>query len=220
MNTPQNQHKHTLDHNTDQPDHHADQQNPTSPDPSDLYTKSGDDGHTSLACGRRIGKDDLRIDALGTIDELNSALALAKCASTLHEITKIITTIQNTLFDLGTDLSMCAQPQHVDIIARINQRHIHQLESLIDSLCAKTPQLNSFIIPGGSELSARLHLARAICRRAERIVVLLQHKHDQHIPSTAIPYINRLSDLLFALARRANQLADIPDTPWSPTTND
>ncbi len=200
MTTPQNQHNHPATN------------------PSNLYTKSGDAGDTSLACGRRISKDDLRIDALGTIDELNSALGLAACASTFNEISQIITTTQNTLFDLGTDLSMCAQPQHVDIIARITPRQIEQLEQLIDSLCAKTPPINCFILPGGTELSARLHLARSICRRAERLIVLLQHKHDQHIASTTIPYINRLSDLLFALARRANQLAHIPDTPWTPTT--
>ncbi len=179
-----------------------------------LYTRNGDDGETGLFGGTRVSKDAVRVEAYGTIDELNSALGLAGSACEFDELSNIITTIQPRLFDLGADLcTPCTSPAAANI-GRIGEKHHQELERLIDSVCEPLEPMKHFILPGGCELAARLHLARTICRRAERSIVTLA-KYEP-IGEAVIPYVNRLSDLLFAMTRRANQLAGVADVPWHP----
>ncbi len=174
-----------------------------------LYTKRGDDGGTDLFAGGRTNKTDPRIHAIGEVDETNAALGLAVSVCDDGEIKDILLQVQPRLFDLGADLASPdpAKPR------RITQAHIDTLEQHIDTVCEQLPEMKHFILPGGSELASRLHLARTICRRAERACVAV-HANDPHAHE-AVVYLNRLSDLLFALARRANQQAGIDDVPWS-----
>lgn len=174
-----------------------------------LYTRRGDDGGTDLFAGQRTTKTDPRIIAIGDVDETNAAIGLAVSACDADELKDTLLDLQRRLFDLGADL---ATPDP-DKPRRITQAHIEQLEHQIDTACAKLPPMKHFILPGGCELAARLHLARTVCRRAERACVALQ----SHTPDVAhaVIYLNRLSDLLFALARRANQIAGIDDVPWT-----
>ncbi|MBI1374224.1 MAG: cob(I)yrinic acid a,c-diamide adenosyltransferase [Phycisphaera sp.] len=179
-----------------------------------LYTRQGDDGSTGLFGGQRVSKDALRVEAYGTVDELNSTLGLAAAACASDELSAIIDAIQPRLFDLGADLCTPADSPHADKIARIAERHVDELERMIDATCAPLPPMKQFVLPGGCELSARLHVARCVCRRAERIIVSLDHAEP--VGPNVVAYVNRLSDLLFAMARRANQLAGVEDVPWKP----
>jgi len=179
-----------------------------------LYTRQGDDGSTGLFGGQRVGKDALRVEAYGTIDELNSVLGLADCACDQDELKAIIAGLQPRLFDLGADLCTPRDSPHADKVARIEQRHVEELERLIDSVCEPLQPMKQFVLPGGCELAARLHVARCVCRRAERILVSLDR--EDSIGDHVRAYVNRLSDLLFAMARRANQLSGVPDVPWTP----
>ncbi len=193
-----------------------------------LYTKRGDDGGTDLFGGQRVGKDNLRVDAYGTVDELNSVIGLAACACTtsaLHELQNILLRLQPRLFDLGSDLASPRPRKAVmddaagddakpSIVPRIGPEHHKELEQLIDSACAPLAPMRHFIMPGGTEAAARLHLARTVCRRAERLCVALAR--EESIGPDIVIYLNRLSDLLFAMARRANQLDNVADVPWKP----
>lgn len=183
-----------------------------------LYTKAGDDGKTSLFGGQRVDKDAPRVAAYGTVDELNAALgfAAAVCrrpavAGKHAELSAILTRLQHELFELGAVL--CTPPDSPSKhIKPITQRHIDEAEHTIDALCAPLPPLKNFILPGGGELAARLHLSRCIARRAERLIVALSH--TEQVDPLVIIYINRLSDLFFAMARRANQLEGQQDVLW------
>lgn len=179
-----------------------------------LYTRTGDDGSTGLYGGSRTDKDDLRVETYGTVDELNSALGLARAACEDTEMRQMIQRLQSRLFDLGADLCTPLDAKKIRHEVRITPSHVAELEGLIDQATAKCPPLTSFILPGGSELAARLHVARTIARRAERRTVALQ-KHEP-LGEGVLPYINRISDLLFAMARWANQMADVQDVPWLP----
>ena len=179
-----------------------------------LYTRTGDDGSTGLFGGERLGKEDMRVEAYGTVDELNSALGLAAATCTFDEISSVINMLQHRLFDLGADLST-PNAAEVQRSVRIEAQHVAELEKLIDQTSAKLPPLTSFVLPGGTELSARVHQARTICRRAERRIVALARRAP--VSDHVIPFINRLGDLLFTLARRANHLAAADDVPWRPT---
>ena len=179
-----------------------------------LYTRTGDDGHTRLCGSKRVAKDSLRVEAYGTVDELNSTIGVAAAACSFDEVSTILAALQRCLFDLGAQL---ATPQESDKKeaaqpARIGKEKVADVEQLIDRVCAPLQPLEQFIIPGGGELSVRLHVARTVCRRAERKCVTLSNAEpiDKHI----VIYLNRLSDLLFALARRANQLAGVNDVLW------
>jgi len=174
-----------------------------------LYTRTGDDGSTALLGGQRVSKASRHVEAAGTIDELNSALGLAAALCQGDELRAMLHTIQHRLFDLGADL---ATPNQPDQTRRLHSDAIKDAERMIDQLCEKLEPLQQFILPGGSVLAAHLHLARVICRRAERLCVALSKQEPIH--ELAVPYLNRLSDLLFALARRANQLEGIADMPW------
>lgn len=184
-----------------------------------LYTRNGDDGTTGLFGGQRVSKDDLRVEAYGTVDELNSHVGLALAgldAADDPDHAAMLTSIQNRLFEIGADLSTPRNPDDEasggGYVPRIGDEQATELERFIDTVCDDLPEMKSFILPGGTELAARLHVARTVCRRAERLCVSL-NKADP-IGSVVIVYLNRLSDLLFALARRANRRAGIDDVPW------
>lgn len=178
-----------------------------------LYTRHGDDGTTGLFGGQRVDKDSLRVAAYGLVDELNSALGLARCACGHDELTRIIDRLQPELFVLGANL--CMPPgQRSDHIPPLSDQQVARLETTIDAVCEPLPAMRYFILPGGCELAARLHVARTTCRAAERAAVGLARAEPVDPP--AIQYLNRLSDLLFAMARRANQLEGIEDVPWKP----
>lgn len=180
-----------------------------------LYTKRGDDGGTDLFGGRRVGKDSLRVAAYGSVDELNSTLGLAAAACKHAEVCQAVTTLQNRLFDLGADLATLRRGGDAGepaAIPRIDESHVTRAEEMIDAACSRLPEMRQFILPGGSEVAARLHVARSVCRRAERECVALSKQED--LGPWVVIYLNRVSDLLFALARRANQLDGLVDVPW------
>jgi cob(I)alamin adenosyltransferase len=176
-----------------------------------IYTKTGDSGDTSLFGGQRVPKDALRIEAYGTVDELNSMLGIVRADNQDAEIDRILSEIQNQLFELGADL---ATPRSVEkkVVKRIDPKDVQQLEKVIDAVDPVLKPLRRFVLPGGSPLAARLHFARTVCRRAERAVVRLSRNED--IGETVTVYLNRLSDLLFVLARYANQKARVPEVKW------
>ena len=159
---------------------------------SKIYTRTGDDGTTGLGDGRRVDKDSARVEAYGTVDEANSAIGLVLAAPVPENVRVLLTAVQHQLFDLGGELCI---PGH----AAIFDADIQRLEDRLDQFNADLPPLKDFILPGGGAASAHCHLARTICRRAEREVVTLSH-HDAVRPE-AIRYLNRLSDLLFVLSR-------------------
>ena len=177
-----------------------------------LYTRNGDDGSTGLFGGQRVPKDDPRVEAYGTVDELNSALGFAAAACAFDELTAIIARLQPALFDLGSHL--CSPGGANPHVAPFTEAHIEEFERTIDAVCAPLETMKNFVLPGGTELASRLHLARCVCRRAERLMVGVAR--TQPVEGVLIIYMNRLSDLLFAMARRANQLAGVPDVPWKP----
>lgn len=187
---------------------------------SRIYTKTGDDGTTSLGDGRRVRKDAARIEAFGTVDELNSVLGLVQAGGLDAEAAGLLKEIQNDLFDLGADLCLPEKPPRGRVRRRggrpplrLTERHALRLERAIDRLNAPLETLRSFVLPGGSLASAWLHLARTVCRRAERRAVALARREP--INPQAIIYLNRLSDLLFVMARRAND-GGRSDVLWIP----
>ena len=179
-----------------------------------LYTSTGDDGTTGLFGGDRVSKDDARIDAYGAVDELNASLGLALVSCTHEPISRHLGPVQSRLFDLGADLATPAGSSYSDKVARMNTEQVKQLEESIDAIDGMNDPITSFVMPGGTELASRLHLARCICRRAERETVRLGRRDE--ITPEAIIFLNRLSDLLFAAARLANKLSGVPDVPWVP----
>jgi cob(I)alamin adenosyltransferase len=174
-----------------------------------IYTRAGDQGETSLGDGSRVSKLDCRIGAFGTVDELNSALGLVLAGDVPDAMREPLERIQNELFDVGADLSV---PWGVTDRLRVEQQMIDGLEQLCDEFNADLPELRSFVLPGGTEASARLHVARTICRRAERDVLLGAQEVD--LNPLVLGYLNRLSDLLFILARAANAGGEEP--LWRP----
>jgi cob(I)alamin adenosyltransferase len=160
---------------------------------SKIYTRTGDDGTTGLGDGKRVPKDSLRVDAYGTVDEANSAIGLVlACASVPDAIRSTLTEVQHDLFELGGELCI---PGH----AAITTSFVERLESRLDALNADLPALAEFILPGGGEAAARCHVARTVVRRAERATVALSR--EEAVRSEVITYLNRLSDLLFVIAR-------------------
>jgi cob(I)alamin adenosyltransferase len=176
-----------------------------------IYTRGGDKGETSLGDGSRVSKLDCRIGAFGTVDELNSALGLVLAGDVPDELREPLVRIQNELFDVGADLSV---PWGVTDRLRVEQPMIDALEELCDEFNAGLPELRSFVLPGGTEASGRLHVARTICRRAERDVLLGAEEVD--LNPLVLRYLNRLSDLLFILARAANASAGRDEPLWKP----
>ena len=176
-----------------------------------IYTRTGDEGETALFGGRRVGKGSARLEAYGTVDELNSQLGLARASAVHEEIHTLIEELQNERFVLGADL---ASPMDVKNgkVTRVEERHVRQLETRIDRLEEKLDPIRFFILPGGSETAARLHVCRTVCRRAERLLVHLSTLEE--INAFDLQYINRLSDFLFVLARYANHTAGQKDLQW------
>ncbi len=176
-----------------------------------IYTRGGDAGETSLGDGSRVSKLDARIAAYGTVDELNSALGLVVAGDCPSDIRDVLARVQNELFDLGADLSV---PLEHDGRLRTTQEQVDELETDCDRFNAELPELKSFVLPGGSEAAARLHLARTVCRRAEREALAASRAHSLN-PLTLV-YLNRLSDLLFILARAANAATGFDEPLWRP----
>ncbi len=173
---------------------------------SKIYTRTGDSGTTGLADGTRVSKFGLRVEAMGEVDELNAVLGLLLMESVSEEVRVTMLAIQHDLFDLGGELCM---PGH----ALINPARVSALEDQLDRWNEALPPLKEFILPGGSRASAVCHLARTVCRRAERVCHALQA--ESPVTDTALQYINRLSDLLFVLCRTLNQQAGVPDVLWN-----
>jgi len=174
-----------------------------------IYTKTGDQGETGLWGGKRVSKDDDRIQTYGTVDECNAAIGLARSVLANEDLDAQLYLIQNQLFVVGSDL---ASELKLDNVPRIQPADIANLEQEIDRLEAELAPLQQFILPGGTQAAAYLHLARTICRRAERWAVSLA-SHEAINPSV-IHYLNRLSDFLFVAARFANARQQTPDIPW------
>ena len=175
-----------------------------------IYTRAGDAGETSLGDGSRVPKTDLRIEAYGTVDELNSLVGLALAGDLPDEFGPWLAGVQNDLFDLGADLSVPLEDRRERL--RVTAEQVERLEGLCDLVNERLEPLKSFVLPGGTEAAARLHVARAVCRRAERLAVALAAAHD--VNPAALAYLNRLSDFLFILARAAN--AGSPEPLWRP----
>jgi len=178
-----------------------------------IYTKTGDKGETSLFGGKRVWKDDLRIQAYGTTDELNAVLGIAVAELSDTELKDVISGLQNDLFTVGSDLASPLEKENKNfVIPRIDSQFVTRLELLIDKFDSQLPALKNFILPGGSKVSAILHHARTVCRRAEREVVALSR--IEGINDQIEVYLNRLSDLLFVLARFENFSSKHPDIEW------
>jgi cob(I)alamin adenosyltransferase len=177
-----------------------------------IYTRTGDDGTTGLGFGGRVAKDALRVECYGTVDELNSCLGGARAAGVPGELDADLARIQNELFHLGSDLCVPEADKERHPVPRIEERHVAALEGLIDRWNEALPPLENFVLPGGSPAAAALHVARTVCRRAERLLVALARR--EAVGASTLPYLNRLSDALFVLARAANRLAGRDDVFW------
>ncbi len=179
-----------------------------------IYTGGGDAGETSLGDGARVLKDDARIEAFGAVDELNALIGLALSAGGPIEITAPLERIQNELFDLGADLAVPVSSDDEKSRLRVTSEQAGTLEAECDLLNEALEPLKSFVLPGGSELAARLHHARTVCRRAERRIVTLAGVAE--VTPAVIVYVNRLSDLLFIMSRAASRQGGSPETLWRP----
>lgn len=184
-----------------------------------LYTRTGDDGTTGLYGGGRVSKDHPRIEAYGTIDELNACIGLAASACNAERpqerrLLEMFEQVQSRLFDIGADLATPEGSKAEARIQRIDEPLVSEIERWIDEIDGQNQPIRSFVMPGGTELASRLHVARTVCRRAERGMIRLSH--GEPIGAPTITWVNRLSDLLFAMARLANHAAGVADVPWVP----
>ncbi len=177
-----------------------------------VYTRVGDGGDTFLGGGQKVPKDSLRIEAFGTVDELNSVLGVALAGGLDPELVRVISRAQNDLFHLGSDLCVLEADKVKHKIPQIEKRHVDALEKEIDALQEHLKPLEEFILPGGSAGAAQLHVARAVCRRAERLVVALSRKEG--VGPFTVMYLNRLSDYLFVAARHENRVRGVGDVQW------
>lgn len=179
-----------------------------------IYTKTGDKGLTSLYGGQRVPKFQTRVEVFGALDELNANLGLALTEITDQEIAKPLLEIQNTLFNIGAEVAEggTKAKRMIDDALRISPFQVARLEQWIDTFDGELPKLTTFILPGGSRAGARLHLARAVCRRAERRLAKLNE--EEPVNPASLMYLNRLSDFLFMLARTVNRRAGAPEQSW------
>lgn len=177
-----------------------------------IYTRKGDDGTTALGTTRRVPKDDLRVAAYGTIDELNSFIGLAISFGLDEKLANTLQSIQNELLHLGADLAFPRDDEKQVEVPRIEGRHVEALETLIDELNDAVGPLENFILPGGSPGAAAIQVARAVCRRAERNAVTLAR--EQNVSKYNLQYLNRLSDALFVMARFENQAKGFEEPLW------
>jgi cob(I)alamin adenosyltransferase len=186
-----------------------------------IYTKTGDDGTTALGSGERRPKDDLRIEAYGTVDETNAAVGLARSelSAEFAELDAVLAAIQNDLFDLGAELATPDDGEPKDFESlRVVEAQVERLEHDIDRLNADLKPLRSFVLPAGSRAAAALHLARTIARRSERLMVTLARKEPKRVGRPALVYMNRLSDFLFVASRFVNMKGE-GDVLWVPGKN-
>jgi cob(I)alamin adenosyltransferase len=179
-----------------------------------IYTRTGDQGLTRLSDGQRVAKDSPRVQAYGSVDELNSWLGFALSLDLAEPLAETAIRIQSELFDLGADLSTPQEAELSFYVPRIEQRHVDALESLIDSLNEQLPSLDNFVLPGGDRAAAALHVARAVCRRTEREALSLSR--EETIGEHVLPYLNRLSDMLFVMARWQNKHTGSEEPIWQP----
>ncbi len=183
-----------------------------------IYTRGGDGGSTGLFGGARVRKDDPRVEAYGSVDELNACLGMARAFDPCDVVETILNRLQTELFTLGAELS--CQPGHARRLRMplIGPSHVTALEQDIDACQARLPELTTFVLPTGSRAGSTLHLARTICRRAERRTLSLGSEAGatgEELRADIVTYLNRLSDLLFVLARYQNHEDETPETPWS-----
>jgi cob(I)alamin adenosyltransferase len=179
-----------------------------------IYTRTGDTGTTGLGGGQRVPKDSRRVETYGTVDELNSQIGLALSLGLCERLAAELPRIQNELFDLGSDLATPAVSQARHPVPTVEARHIEHLEALIDELNEVVGPLANFLLPGGSVGAAALHIARTVCRRAERQATALAR--DEPLGPTVLPYLNRLSDALFVMARYENHERGVAEPLWQP----
>ncbi|MGH6771854.1 MAG: cob(I)yrinic acid a,c-diamide adenosyltransferase [Xanthobacteraceae bacterium] len=183
-----------------------------------IYTRTGDDGTTSLGSGERRKKYDLRVDAYGTLDEVNAVIGVARLhTASGRDFDALLARIQNDLFDVEADLCL-AEKGPGGARLTVTQTQVEWLEGQIDRLNAELSPLRSFVLPGGSPVAAYLHLARTVCRRAERIMVALNDKTGESVSADALKYVNRLSDFLFVASRYMNDKG-AADVLWAPGQN-
>lgn len=178
-----------------------------------VYTRTGDDGTTGLGGGQRVAKDSPRIEAYGTVDELSSTIGAALALGLDPRLTETLTRTQNDLFNLGSDLCILQEDKAERPVPVIEERHVEALERLMDDLAAELSPLENFILPGGSPGAAQLHVARTVCRRAERVTIALARLEP--VGPFVVKYLNRLSDALFVMARYENLRQGIPDVLWN-----
>jgi cob(I)alamin adenosyltransferase len=178
-----------------------------------IYTRKGDGGDTALGGGQRVAKDSERVQAYGTVDELNSCLGLALAGGVVERLAELLPVVQNELFHLGSDLCFLEEDKTRYALPQIGERHVTKLEEIIDELTAVVGPLENFILPGGSSGAAHLHLARTICRRAEREVVALSRQ--EAVGAHVVTYLNRLSDALFVMARYENHVRGVAEPLWN-----
>ncbi|MEX0783308.1 MAG: cob(I)yrinic acid a,c-diamide adenosyltransferase [Dehalococcoidia bacterium] len=177
-----------------------------------VYTRAGDDGTTALGAGQRVPKDSPRIEAYGTVDELNSAIGVAVALGLHDSMKEQFFIIQQVLFNLGSDLCILEEDKVRLKVPGIEPRHVEQLEHWIDAWNEDLEPLRSFILPGGDASAAQLHVARTVCRRAERLVIALSR--EEAVGAQVIPYLNRLSDLLFVASRYQAKQTGRGDLSW------
>jgi cob(I)alamin adenosyltransferase len=177
-----------------------------------VYTRQGDRGETALAGGQKVAKDSLRIEAYGTVDELNAFIGVAR-SDAPEELAATLLRVQHELFNLGSILATLPEDVHPKQ-ARITDAEIARLEAEMDRMNEGLPPLRSFVLPGGSRLNAELHVCRTVCRRAERVCVALAR--EESVPPEAVRYLNRLSDALFVWSRWASHATGAPETLWEP----
>ena len=179
-----------------------------------IYTKTGDQGMTGLGGGRRVWKDSARVGAYGTVDELNSTIGVALALGLTDRLAAELRRIQNELFDLGSDLCWPDDDERRGAIPTVQPHHVENLERLIDEFNAVVGPLTNFLLPGGAPGAAQLHVARTICRRAEREAIALAR--DEAVGEHVLPYLNRLSDALFVMARFENHERGVDEPLWQP----
>jgi len=177
-----------------------------------VYTRTGDDGTTGLGGGQRVAKDSIRIETYGTVDELNSEIGVALALGLSTRLAETLARVQNELFNVGSDLCILEEDKARMPVPVVEERHVQALERLMDELSEELPYLDNFILPGGSDGAAQLHVARTVCRRAERLAVALARQEP--VGLFVVRYLNRLSDALFVMARYENLQRRIPDVLW------
>jgi cob(I)alamin adenosyltransferase len=178
-----------------------------------VYTRTGDDGTTGLGGGQRVPKDSVRIAAYGTVDELSSAIGVAVALGLDPKLAAALARIQNELFNVGSDLCILEEDKAAMPVPVVEERHVDDLERLMDELQSELTPLENFILPGGTPGAAQLHVARTVCRRAEREVIRLSRQEP--VGPQVVRYLNRLSDALFVMARYENLKRGVPDVLWN-----